>query len=353
MPSNRLKLLLAGAIGVLALVVVGLGVIYVTLRRPAAAPNAVTIEVSDTACTPDSLSVAAGTPSFSIRNTSNRTIEWEILNGVMVVAERENIAPGFTVELTPRLAPGTYEMTCGLLSNPRGALIVTAADGSLDAAPKPPTQVDLVAPTAEYRVYAISTVNTLARATVALRDAVKGGSFEEARKQAAVATDALYGLAPVLHLFPQDTGPLTSGPAALPALGRSLAQTPPDPAVAGLADVAAKSASALGGSVVGTTASPHEIVAGAGSIVAALAKDFDPTVASAQLAGVRKVVELFRPLTLRADKSLAAKIDGDLAALESKLGQSAAPTAQAIEPQLTDLSADMTDLLSALGLNVT
>ncbi len=64
---------------------------------------------------------AAGTPTFTIHNTSQQAIEWEILDGVMVVAERENIAPGFTVALTPRLDPGSYQMTCGLLSNPRAS----------------------------------------------------------------------------------------------------------------------------------------------------------------------------------------------------------------------------------------
>jgi len=354
MPSNRLKLLLVGAIGVLALVVVGLGVVYVTLRRPTAAPSAAMIEVSDTACTPNSLSVAAGTPSFSIKNTSSRAIEWEILNGVMVVAERENIAPGFTVELTPRLQPGSYQLTCGLLSNPRGTLTVTATDGSLTALPKPPTQVDLVAPTAEYRVYSIQTADALTRATAALRTAVNGGDIPTARAQATAALNAFYGLEPVIHLFQQDANPLTTGPAALPALTRSLAAATPDASIAGLADVAAKSAATLGGSVHTTTAGPREIIAGAGSVVADLAKGFDdPTVARARLAGVRKVVELFRPLTLRADKSLATKLDGDLSTVETTLARTPTPAASAVQPQLADLGADMTDLLSALGLNVT
>ena len=40
----------------------------------------------------------------------------------MVVDERENIVPGFVQPLTTKLDPGEYEMTCGLLSNPRGTL---------------------------------------------------------------------------------------------------------------------------------------------------------------------------------------------------------------------------------------
>ena len=46
--------------------------------------------------------------TFEILNQSDRPVEWEILDGVMVVEERENIAPGFKQTLTAKLAPGDY-----------------------------------------------------------------------------------------------------------------------------------------------------------------------------------------------------------------------------------------------------
>ena len=61
---------------------------------------------------------------------------------------------------------------------------------------------------------------------------------------------------------------------------------------------------------------------------------------------MRRIVELFRPLTQRADKALSAKLDGDLGTVETAIGKSSTPP-----PQLADLRADLTDLLSALGLN--
>ena len=78
------------------------------------------------ACEPNELTVPAGRRSFEIHNRSDRPVEWEILDGVMVVAERENIAPGLKSTLEARLRPGDYDITCGLLSNPRGGLHVTA-----------------------------------------------------------------------------------------------------------------------------------------------------------------------------------------------------------------------------------
>lgn len=101
-------------------------------QKPASAAPAppalavVNVSVTDTACEPMTLTVRPGKTRFMIKNLSQRAVEWEILKGVYVVEERENIAPGFTQKLTAKLTAGSYEMTCGLLSNPRGKLIVKA-----------------------------------------------------------------------------------------------------------------------------------------------------------------------------------------------------------------------------------
>lgn len=87
----------------------------------------VDVVVTDKGCEPIALTVAAGKTMFKIKNTSKRAIEWEILQGYMVVEERENIIPGFVQNLTATLEPGDYGMTCGLLSNPKGSLKVTAS----------------------------------------------------------------------------------------------------------------------------------------------------------------------------------------------------------------------------------
>ncbi|KJV33907.1 hypothetical protein VI06_01230 [Aquitalea magnusonii] len=84
----------------------------------------VNVGVNDEACEPMQLTVKRGKTQFLIKNNSARAVEWEILKGVYVVEERENIAPGFSQKLTAKLEPGKYEMTCGLLSNPHGVLIV-------------------------------------------------------------------------------------------------------------------------------------------------------------------------------------------------------------------------------------
>ena len=89
------------------------------------ADGVVNVAVTDTACEPMEITVPSGKTTFAIKNASSRALEWEILKGVMVVDERENIAPSLSNNLTVTLLPGEYEMTCGLLNNPRGKLIVT------------------------------------------------------------------------------------------------------------------------------------------------------------------------------------------------------------------------------------
>ncbi|HEY0276237.1 MAG TPA: cupredoxin domain-containing protein, partial [Paenirhodobacter sp.] len=135
-PSNRHLYWAVAAAACLA-IAGGAAFYYATLKNAAAsrgqkADRVVTITAN--ACEPMQISVPGGRRSFEIVNASDRPIEWEILDGVMVLAERENIAPGFRAGLTVQLQPGTYDMACGLLSNPRGTLTVIPSDEATQAA---------------------------------------------------------------------------------------------------------------------------------------------------------------------------------------------------------------------------
>ena len=123
-PSARLMYLgVAGAAGLV--LVAGAAFYFATLKTHGEmSSGAVQVAITSKACEPNAISVLAGERTFEIANKSDRPVEWEILDGVMVVAERENIAPSFKQTLKVRLAPGDYEVTCGLLSNPRGTLRV-------------------------------------------------------------------------------------------------------------------------------------------------------------------------------------------------------------------------------------
>ena len=159
-----------------------------------AGPVAVT--VTDAGCVPATLAVPAGRITFRIRNESHRALEWEILKGVSVVAERENILPGFTQPLTATLAPGDYQMTCGLLSNPKGVLKVSGATQAAIVTP-----AELVEPIARYKVYVIAQTDALVTATTAFAAAIKAGKLEEAQRLYAPARVRYERIEPIAELF--------------------------------------------------------------------------------------------------------------------------------------------------------
>ena len=178
-PSGRLiPLLLAAG----SLLVLGGGALFwlASAQNQPQTEGATLVTVTATACEPMTLSVPAGPARFLIRNASDRPVEWEILSGVMVVAERENIAPGFSSVLSERLKPGVYDITCGLLSNPRGTLTVRATAESAAETAAPPLR-DFLGPLSERKVQLMKAARKFAQATQALQQAIAAGDLQAAR----------------------------------------------------------------------------------------------------------------------------------------------------------------------------
>lgn len=167
---------------------------------PQGADNAVTVTIQGNVCQPNEITVPAGRTTFTIVNQSQRALEWEILDGVMVVEERENIAPGFSQTMTVKLPPGEFDITCGLLSNPRGKLRVTPSAAS-DAEAARPSLVNYVGALAEYKVFLVLETGTLEDATTALVDAIQAGDLKQAQALYAPAHQAYKRVEPMGELF--------------------------------------------------------------------------------------------------------------------------------------------------------
>lgn len=165
-----------------------------------AAPADQQITVNATACVPNAVTVPGGRRSFEIINASDRPVEWEIVDGVMVVAERENIAPGFRATLEVQLAPGTYAMACGLLSNPRGTLTVTASDEATAAASSV-TLRKFLGPLSEYRVYLAMQGAQAVKTATALEQAIAAGDLDGARTAWAAARLPYRRIEPLAYRF--------------------------------------------------------------------------------------------------------------------------------------------------------
>ena len=156
----------------------------------------IVVNIHPHSCEPSALTVPAGRASFRIVNRSERAVEWEILDGVLVVEERENIAPGLSQVINANLQPGDYAITCGLLSNPRGILHVTPTAASDAAAKAKPSMVAFVGPLSEFRVYLAVQGSALIKAATALNQAVAGGDLAQAQALYLPARAAYQRLAP-------------------------------------------------------------------------------------------------------------------------------------------------------------
>ena len=178
-PGRTMRQVLAGS-AVLAVAAAGLFA-YAVSRPPSGPAEAVTVvEVGAGTCRPSELTVPAGRTTFEIVNTADRPLEWEILDGVMVLEERENILPGYRARLAARLDAGTYDITCGLLTGPRGKLTVTPVERPAGARVELPLRV-FIAALSEWRVVTARQSAALVAATRTLATTVASGDVAAAR----------------------------------------------------------------------------------------------------------------------------------------------------------------------------
>ncbi|OYX67625.1 MAG: hypothetical protein B7Y95_22700 [Rhizobiales bacterium 32-66-11] len=352
-------------------------------RKAAEAGDAVAVTVTDSACEPMDLTVPAGRTTFAITNRSNRAMEWEILDGVMVVEERENIAPGITQTIAARLAAGTYDITCGLLSNPRGKLHVTPAQA--DAEPAAPALLAFIGPLAEYQVQLLTHAGDFATATSALAQAVQADDLERARALYGEARLSYARLAPAADLFADlDT--------RLDARADDFGGREQDPLFKGLhrveyglfaqnttaglrapAEALAADAGELNQRMATLQLQPDRMVSGAARLMRRAAgleamggaekyAHSDLADIQAEADAVLGIATLLRPLAQKASPGLPARIDADGAALTALLAAHrdgtgfssfetvAADQRAAIAAALTTLGDDMDTLGAALGL---
>lgn len=344
-PSMRLAI-----VGAALLVLVAAATFYyatVAARRSAPGTDGLTVTITGKACEPAEISVPAGLSTFRIVNRSDRAVEWEILDGVLVVAERENIAPGITQTLQAKLAPGSYEITCGLLSNPRGRLVVTPSAAAAAEAARPPLTA-FIGPLAEYQVYLGLQATELVEATGALAEAIKAGDLAQARElylpariayaRLEAATPQFGDLATAIdgsadYLEQREADPAFKGfhrvEIGLFAPGR--ADGHGDGAALGLvADGLLADTTALQAALASRPPAPEQLSQGAARLMASLAQariprgtdpyaQIDLAVLAANLEGSRKAVELLRPLLTKARPDLMAELDARLAAAAAGL----------------------------------
>ena len=346
--------------------------------------STVKVAVTDKACEPNELTVAAGKTTFQVENRSQRALEWEILNGVMVVAERENILPGFTQPVTAKLDPGIYALTCGLLSNPHGKLIVAA---SADAGPVKPSLTDLIGPMAEYKFYVTQEAAVLASETEKFAAAVKAGDLKTAQTLYAPARLHYERIEPIAELFSDLDASIDSraddhekkeqdpGFTGFHRLEYGLFSQQSTADLGPIADKLVGDVQELQKRIASLTVPPEKMVGGAAALIEEVAatkitgeedrySHTDLWDFQANVDGAAKIVDLLRPLTLKADKDLSEKIDANIKTVNDLLAKYRHADGSfetydklsdadrlALKGPVTELAEDLSRLRGTLGLN--
>ena len=306
----------------------------------------VALTITDQGCEPNALTVNAGETTFLITNKSSQPLEWEILDGVKVLEERENIAPGFVQKLKADLDEGQYDMGCGLRSNPKGKLIVNAGQGTSQQ--KTVDQGKLVGAIAEYKVYVLGEVEQLVSQTKSFTDAVIAGDLATAQKLYAPTRVHWERAEPIAELFSDLDG-------SMDAREDDFAKKADDPKFTGFhrlekalfkdkttqgmkpfAEKLRADTLELQKRIKGLTIEPKNMVGGAAALIEEVAKtkisgeedrysrtdlwDF-----KANIEGSEKIVALLRPLLEKSDPALLTKIEGNFQQINTNLAKYKSP----------------------------
>ncbi len=344
----------------------------------------VKVTVTDKQCEPMNLTVKAGKTQFIILNHSQKALEWEILKGVMVVEERENIAPGFSQKLTANLQPGEYEMTCGLLTNPKGKLVVKGA-ATADAA-KGDALLSLGAAITEYKAYVTQEMNGLVAKTKAFTDAVKAGDVEKAKLLYAPTRQHYERIEPIAELFSDLDG-------SIDAREDDYEQKAADPKFTGFhrlekalfgdnsaqgmeqyADQLNSDVLELQKRVSELAFPPSKVVGGAAGLIEEVAASkisgeedryshTDLWDFQANVDGAQKIVDLLRPQLQKGNAELLAKVDANFKKVDTILAKYRTKDGfetydkltdadrTALKGPITTLAEDLAQLRGVLGLD--
>ncbi len=301
----------------------------------------IAVTVTNTNCQPNAITVPAGKTTFVITNKSDQPLEWEILDGVKVIEERENIAPGFKQRLVADLDAGEYDMACGLRNNPKGKLTVQAA-GTTEASL--PSATELVGPIAAYKVYIIQEIDQLVAKNQKFTDAVITGDVEAAKKLYAPARVHWERSEPIAELF-------SDLDSSMDAREDDFAQKADDPnftgyhrlekalfkdnTTAGMKPIAEKlmaDSLELQKRITDLPIEPKNMVGGAAALIEEVVAtkisgeedrysrtdlwDFN-----ANVEGSQKIVELLRPLVSKANPDLQTRVDSAFTEVNTTLAK--------------------------------
>ena len=352
-------------------------------ETPRNADGSIFVAVNDHACEPMQITVPSGQTVFQIKNDSTRKLEWEILKGVMVVDERENIAPSLSDKMTVTLLPGEYEMTCGLLTNPRGKLVVTDS-GFKDTTDEAALE-KLAQPLGDYKKYVQGEAKELVSKTEAFVAAVKAGDIDKAKSLFASTRVHYERIEPIAELFNEldpaidareddfKDGPKDANFTGFHRIEHALWVEKDVKGVQTVADKLLEDVKKLQTEIDELNFPPTKVVGGAAALIEEVAgskitgeedrySHTDLSDFQANVDGAQKIVDLFRTPIAEKNKALLDKVDANIKQVNEILakyktadgfadyGKLTKADRNALQVPINALAEDLSQLRGTLGL---
>jgi iron uptake system component EfeO len=306
------------------------------------ADQAVAVTGTDTACTPATSTVGAGTVELRFDNKGSKVSELYVLRpDGSIVTEKEDVAPGVTARVTVELPAGSYTLQCkpGMTGDGiKAPLTVTGASGA-GALPAASTDPRLATAVTGYRAYVAGEAASSLALAKQLAAAVQSGDVARAKALYAPSRVGWERVEPVAESF-GDLDPRIDARQADLAEGETWSGWHvlekglwTSGSTKGLAPVAAtlvKDLEELTARVPKATITPTSMANGANELLDEVAKGkvtgeeeafshTDLVDMQANVEGARKVVDLLGPVLSEKDAALKTSLDQRFAQLQTLL----------------------------------
>ncbi|HEU0101635.1 MAG TPA: iron uptake system protein EfeO [Mycobacteriales bacterium] len=158
----------------------------------------VAVAASDSTCDVSRTELTSGKNVLSISNKGSKTTEvYLYAEGDRIIAEKENIAPGLSYDLTVQVQPGSYTVACkpGQVGDGIRTPVTVAGDAAPTADPVTEKAV------ADYRAYVQQQADALIPLATGFADAVKAGDVAKAQSLYAPSRVPWEAIEPVAEAF--------------------------------------------------------------------------------------------------------------------------------------------------------
>ncbi|WP_307437248.1 iron uptake system protein EfeO [Labrys monachus] len=264
------------------------------------------------------------------------------------------------------------------------ALCAATAAGAETTAVSP---LDLVQPVSDYKIYVSKGVNRLVEDTAKFTAAVKAGNLKKAQELYAPTRFHYEMIEPIAELFSDLDGSIDSraddhekkeedpGFTGFHRIEYGLFEKKSTEGLGEFADKLNADVADLKKRIAGLTVPPDKMVGGAAALIEEVGatkitgeedrySHTDLWDFKANVDGARKIVDLLRPLTVKADKDLSKKVDDNFATVEAILAKYKTANGgyenydkltpqdrTALQGPVTTLAEDLSKLRGTLGLN--